>query len=176
MLCGALRTVVQIRAEAEKDWAAVRSVNGSAFNRLAEADLVAELREQTRPVISLVAEDRGGIVGHIMFSRVLLANHPELKIMGLGPMAISPEHQRQGIGSALVRAGLEECKELDFGAVVVLGHPEYYPRFGFTPAVLFGISCEYAVPEAAFMVIELQPGYLGGASGEVKYHAAFKNV
>ena len=100
---------MQIRAEAEKDWAAVKSVNESAFNRSTEADLVAELREQARPVISLVAEDRGGIVGHSMFSPVLLARRPELRIMGLAPMAVSPEHQGQGIGSALVRAGLKNA-------------------------------------------------------------------
>jgi putative acetyltransferase len=167
---------MQIRAEVEKDWLAVKAVNGLAFNRSAEADLVAELREKARPVISLVAEDRGGIVGHIMFSPVLLADHAELKIMGLAPMAVSPEHQRKGIGSTLMRAGLEECKNLGFGAIVVVGHPEYYARFGFTPAVLFALSCEFDVPEEVFMALELQTGYLDGASGEVQYHPAFKNV
>jgi len=167
---------MQIRAEVEKDWLAVKAVNESAFNSSAEADLVAELREKARPVISLVAEDRGGIVGHILFSPVLLTGHPDLKIMGLAPMAVSPDHQGQGVGTALVRAGLKECKNLGFGAVVVVGHPEYYPRFGFTPAVLFALSCEFDVPEEAFMALELQNGYLGGASGKVQYHPAFKNV
>jgi putative acetyltransferase len=171
-----LRGCVHIRAEEEKDWTDVQAANESAFERSAEAHLVAALREQARPVVSLVAEDGGAIVGHIMFSPVVLSGHPELKIMGLAPMAVTPEHQGKGIGSALVRVGLEQCKQLDFGAVVVLGHPEYYPRFGFSVAMRLGIGCEYEVPEEAFMVVELQPGFLLGASGKVKYHAAFSNV
>lgn len=91
-------------------------------------------------------------------------------------MAVMPEHQRQGIGSALVRAGLERCQQLSFGAVVVLGHPGYYPRFGFLPSTRYGIGCEYEAPEEAFMVIELQPDFLKGASGKVKYHSAFDNL
>ena len=108
-----------------------------------------------------------------MFSPVILPTHPELEIMGLAPMAVLPKHQRKGVGSALVRAGLEACQELGFGAVVVLGHPEYYPRFGFVPAARFDIGCEYEVPEEAFMLLELQPAYVSRACGKVKYHAAF---
>jgi putative acetyltransferase len=91
-------------------------------------------------------------------------------------MAVAPEHQRKGIGSALVRAGLERCRQLDFAAVVVLGHPEYYPRFGFSPSTRFGIGSEYDVPEDVFMATELQPGALSGKAGTVKYHAAFGDV
>jgi putative acetyltransferase len=165
-----------IRAEEVGDWAAVHAVNASAFETPAEARLVDALRTQAQPVVSLVAELDGAIVGHIMFSPVSLLGHPELKIMGLGPMAVAPEHQRKGIGSALVRAGLERCKQLGFGAVVVVGHPEYYPSFGFVPSTRLGIGCEYAVPEEAFMVVELQTGFLSGVSGKIKYHAAFSNV
>ncbi len=129
-----------IRAEEEKDCAAVYAVNASAFETLAEAHLVDVLRSQVRPVVSLVAEDGGEIVGHIMFSPVSLSGHPKLKIMGLAPMAVTPEHQRKGIGSALVRAGLEQCQQLGFGAVVVLGHPEYYPRFGFVLSAPLGMG------------------------------------
>jgi putative acetyltransferase len=125
---------------------------------------------------SLVAEDGGAVVGHIMFSPVSLPDHAHLRIMGLAPMAVAPEHQRKGIGSALVRAGLERCKKLGFGAVVVLGHPDYYPRFGFAPSTSRGIGSEYAVPDDAFMVLELAPGYLSGASGKIKYHAAFGSL
>ena len=165
-----------IRTEEKRDWAAVRAVNEAAFETATEADLVDALRAQAQPVASLIAEDAGAVVGHIMFSPVLLPNHPELRIMGLAPMAVAPEYQRKGIGSALVRAGLERCKDLGFGAVVVLGHPEYYPRFGFAPSVAYGIGCEYEVPQEAFMVLELQPGYLRRASGKVEYHAAFSNL
>lgn len=154
----------------------MHAVNVSAFETPAEASLVDALREQAQPLVSLVAEDDGAIVGHILFSPVSLSGHPALRIMGLGPMAVAPEHQRKGIGSALVRAGLERCKQRDFGAVVVLGHPAYYPRFGFSSSARFGLGCEYDVPEEVFMVVELQPGFLRGASGKVMYHAAFSNV
>lgn len=171
-----LLSTVRIRAEKEQDEPAIRAVNEAAFERPNEADLVDALRERARPTISLVAEDGDAIVGHILFSPVVLEGHPDLQLMGLAPMAVSPERQRLGVGSALVRSGLEHCKKLGVGAVVVLGHPEYYPRFGFTPAVRFAISCPYEVPEEAFMITELEPGYLSGAGGRVKYHAAFDDV
>jgi putative acetyltransferase len=165
-----------IRAEENKDREAVHAVNASAFETPLEANLVDALRAQAEPVVSLVAEDDGAIVGHIMFTPVSLSGHPGLKVMGLAPMAVAPEHQRKGIGSALVRAGLERCRQLDFAAVVVLGHPEYYPRFGFSPSTRFGIGSEYDVPEDVFMATELQPGALSGKAGTVKYHAAFGDV
>ena len=165
-----------IRAEQETDRAAVHAVNVSAFGTPLEADLVDALREHAEPVVSLVAEDNGAIVGHIMFSPVSLSGHPDLKMMGLAPMAVAPEHQRKGIGSALVRAGLEHCRQLGSLAVVVLGHPKYYPRFGFSPSTRFGIGTEYEVPEEVFMATELQPAALDGKTGTVKYHAAFGDV
>ena len=167
---------LQIRDEQQKDWAAVRTVNEAAFATPAEANLVVALREQAQPIISLVAEIADTIVGHIMFSPVMLNSHSELKIMGLAPMAVLPDYQHNGVGSALVRAGLAECQQLGYGAVVVLGHPEYYPRFGFTPAVRFGIDCEYDVPEEAFMALELQTSYLSDAAGKIKYHQAFASL
>jgi putative acetyltransferase len=165
-----------IRAEEERDWAAVYALNAAAFETTAEADLVDTLRREPKPIISLVADDAGEIVGHIMFSPVSLIGHPGLKIMGLAPMAVSAKRQRSGIGSLLVRAGLEACKEIGAGAVVVLGHADYYPRFGFTAAVNFAIGCGYDVPAEAFMAVELRPGYLRDASGMVKYLAAFDNL
>lgn len=165
-----------IRAEERQDWPAVYVVNVSAFESPVEAALVDALRKQAYPVVSLVAEDAGAIVGHIMFSPVSLPDHPELKLMGLAPMAVAPQHQRKGIGSALVRNGLKQCRQLGFGAVVVLGHPRYYPRFRFLPALRFGIRCGYDAPEEAFMIIELQPGFLGGASGKIQYHPAFRDL
>lgn len=147
-----------------------------AFDSMAEAELVDALRERAQPVVSLVAEGEKSIVGHIMFSPVVLIGHAALKIMGLAPMAVAPNHQRKGIGSALVRAGLEECDALGFGAVVVLGHPTYYPRFGFVPTTRWNIGCEYEAPPEAFMAIELQAGYLDGKSGTIRYHPAFAEV
>lgn len=162
-----------IRAEEPGDWDAVRAVNVSAFATPEEANLVDALRGRAKRCVSLVAENEGAIVGHIMFSPVTLSGHPALGIMGLAPMAVSPAHQRQGIGSALVRAGLEQCQLLGIGAVVVLGHPAYYPRFGFLPSTRFDIRCEYEVPEDVFMVMELAAGFLRGSVGTIKYHAAF---
>lgn len=165
-----------VRDERPQDRAAVRAVNASAFETSAEADLVDALRAQVQPIVSLVAEVDGEIVGHILFSPVTLDGHPELELMGLAPMAVAPAHHRQGIGSALVRAGLERCRQLGIGAVVVLGHPSYYPRFGFAPSARFGIRSEFEAPDEAFMLIEQQPGCLRDGRGIVRYHAAFKEV
>lgn len=165
-----------IRSERDNDKTAIYNVNVAAFETPAEADLVDALREQAQPIVSLIAEDGEAIVGHIMFSPVSLSIAPKLKVMGLAPMAVAPGYRRRGIGLALVRAGLERCREMGFGAVVVLGHPEYYPRFGFSPASRFALHCEYEVPEEAFMAMELQPGALDGKAGVVKYHAAFGSV
>ena len=165
-----------IRAEQPGDWVAVHRVNESAFETHLEVDLVDALRRQEPAVLSLVAVRDEAIVGHIMFSPVTLSGHPDLKLIGLAPMAVAPPHQRSGIGSALVRAGLERCKETGYGAVAVLGHPEYYPRFGFSPASRFGIGCEYDVPDDVFMMLELRPGFLEGASGVIRYHDAFRDT
>jgi putative acetyltransferase len=165
-----------VRPEEQTDRAAVHALNRRAFESEAEANLVDALREHALPVVSLVAEHEGEIIGHILFSPVSLLGHPQLRIMGLAPMAVAPEHQRRGVGSALVRAGLEQCKTLGFGAAVVLGHPEYYPRFGFVPSTRFGITSEYNAPEGAFMAMELQPGYLHQKARTIRYHATFAGV
>lgn len=165
-----------VRREQEGDRKGVHAVYVAAFESPTEATLVDALREQARPVISLVAEDASRIVGHIMFSPVSLPDVPDCRIMCLAPMAVAPEHQGKGIGSALVRAGLARCRDLGFGAAVVLGHPSYYPRFGFQPAARFGIACEYEAPEEAFMLIEFVPGYMRGTAGTVQFHPAFKDL
>jgi putative acetyltransferase len=167
---------MQIRPEEPKDSSNVYTVNESAFDTPAEANLVEALRREAHPIISLVAEDEETIVGHVMFSPVTLIGHPDLKIMGLGPVAVVPERQRMGIGTILIKTGMEKCKELGFGAIVVLGYPEYYPRFGFIPSVRYGIRSEYNVPEDVFMVTEFQPDYLQGSTGIIQYHPSFNDV
>lgn len=166
---------MRIRAELPGDYPGVREINAAAFGRDAEAKLVEMLREQASPVVSLVAEDDGALVGHVLFSPVSLPGIEGLA-MGLAPMAVAPRRQRLGIGSALVKAGLAHCKELGAVAVVVLGHPEFYPKFGFSPAERFGLKCEYDVPAEAFMAIELHARALRGVSGTVKYHAVFSQL
>lgn len=166
---------MEIRAEQESDYAAIKAVNEAAFGSMEEAGLVEMLRKQISPLISLVADIGEKIVGHILFSPVELTGYPQLNIMGLAPMAVLPNYQNQGIGSQLVSAGLKQCEDLGVGAVVVLGHARYYPRFGFKPSSQFGIECEYDVPEELFMIKELKPGYLQGATGVIKYHDAFSN-
>ena len=166
-----------VRAEIAEDYEAVRRVNESAFGRPNEADLVEALRSHARPHISLVAVLDGQVVGHIFFSPVLIESEGGVwSAMGLAPMAVQPEYQGQGIGGRLVREGLSECQRLGHSVVVVLGHPDYYPRFGFTKARLKGLRCEYDVPDEVFMVTELEPQALDGRQGLVKYHPEFGNV
>jgi putative acetyltransferase len=167
---------MHIRPERAADISGIRTVNLTAFETSTEANLVDVLRERADPIISLVADDGEAIVGHILFSPVTLTGHSDVRIIGLAPMAVLPARQRQGIGSALVYEGLKQCRQLGFGAVVVLGHAEYYPRFGFAPASRFGLRCEYDVPEDVFMVLELEQGALNGKAGTIHYHPAFASA
>ena len=164
---------MRVRTETDVDRAAIRAVNEAAFGSGAEAEIVDALRAKGVELVSLVADGDGAIVGHILFSPVSLVGHDGLDLMGLGPMAVLPREQRKGIGSALVREGLRQCKQLGAQAVVVVGHPRYYPRFGFAPASRYGIRCEYDVPDDVFMIAELEAGALRNASGLVHYDAAF---
>lgn len=169
--------MIEIRPEIPADFAAVREVNELAFDQPAEAGLVDALRTVARPTISLVAVEDGRVVGHIFFSPVALEGPRGVSnAMGLAPMAVRPERQNAGIGSALVREGLAACAGLGEPVVVVLGHPHYYPRFGFVPAATKGLRSEYPVPDDVFMVTELVPGALRGRTGLVKYHPEFARV
>src|SRR5215204_3326406 len=125
--------MITVRAETVEDIPVIRRVNELAFGQPGEADLVDALRAAARPYISLVAVSEGQVVGHIFFNPVTLEAEGSDFILGLAPMAVLPEYQRRGIGSRLVRVGLEECRRIGCDAVVVVGHAEYYPRFGFVP-------------------------------------------
>jgi len=164
---------MNIREEQPDDVAQIRRVNLAAFETNTEADLVDALRRDAAPIISLVAEEDGNIVGHILFSPATLVADPKLSLMGLAPMAVIPARQRAGIGSRLVVEGIERCTRADVKAVVVLGHADYYPRFGFVPASELSLGCEYDVPANAFLVRELQDGALKGLSGTIRYHPIF---
>jgi putative acetyltransferase len=171
-----MRRAMIVREERQGDAERIRGVNLAAFETSTEADLVDALRRQATPLVSLVAEDDANVIGHILFSPVTLASDPGLILMGLAPMAVVPSRQRQGVGSTLVREGLERCRQLNVAAVVVLGHPAYYPRFGFLPAVRLSLRSEYDVPDEAFMVRELRDGVLRGLSGTIRYHPVFGDV
>ena len=166
-----------IRAETREDYTAVRQVNEQAFGRADEANLVDVLRGRARPYISVVAEVGGRVVGHIFFSPVTIESESSaFSALALGPMAVLPEWQNQGVGSELIHRGFEECRSLGHDVVVVLGHPEYYPRFGFIPARRKGLRCEYPVPDDVFMVAELKEGALAGRQGMVRYRPEFGSV
>ena len=166
-----------IRFETTEDHSDIRRVNDLAFARPNEADLVDALREKAAPTISLVATLDEKVIGHIFFSPVTVGSgESAFTAMGLGPLAVLPSYQNQGGGSSLVREGLRECKSRGHDIVVVLGHPNYYPRFGFEPASSKGLGCEYDVPDEVFMVIELRPDALAGRRGLVKYHPEFVKV
>jgi putative acetyltransferase len=144
-----------IRKERTSDAAAIREINEAAFGGSEEADIVDTLRENCEDYFSLVALSDDELVGHILFSPVLLEprEQPQLKGMGLGPMAVRPEYQRQGFGSRMVEKGLELLEQGGCPFIVVLGHPEYYPRFGFERASAHGIAPEFPdVPDEAFMI------------------------
>ncbi|AFZ09054.1 GCN5-related N-acetyltransferase [Oscillatoria nigro-viridis PCC 7112] len=165
---------MDIRTEKPEDVEAVRNVNIAAFGRENEANLVDRLRG-IASTFSFVAVQSDRVVGHIFFSPVVVAGKcsSNLSIQGLAPVAVLPEYQRQGIGTLLIQQGLKECGRSGFHAVVVLGHPDFYPRFGFIPASRKNLGCEYDVPDEAFMVLELESGALQDCSGTVKYRSEF---
>ena len=167
---------MRIRVEEPRDTSAIHHVNHAAFGSATEAILVDTLRRCAADVISLVADDDGEVVGHIMFSPVRVEGAPDIRTMALAPMAVSPDRQRSGIGSALVQAGLAVCTQRGVEAVFVVGHPTYYPRFGFTRASTSGIVCEFDVDDEAFMVVELVADALKGITGTVYFHEAFRDA
>ena len=149
---------MELRAEGPEDVAAINHVNRLAFGQPDEAEIVARLRTSDAfiPELSIVAEDEGEVVGHILFTRVRLDPPTRVRLISLAPMAVLPERQRQGIGSALVRRGLELARELGEEVVVLVGHPEYYPRFGFEPASGFGLTNPFPGTEEAFFALALR--------------------
>lgn len=168
-----------VRPETPDDYPAVRGIHRLAFGGDGEARLVDALRRTPgfKPELSLVALDGGTIVGHILFCPIdIETERGDVATLALGPMAVRPGFQRRGVGSALVRSGLEVCRRTGHTSVVVVGHAEYYPRFGFVPAIPNGICPPFEVPDEAFMVCELVPGALRGVWGRVRYPSAFDDV
>ena len=161
-----------IRPETPADHAAIREVNRLAFGGDDEARLVDALRDGGYVRVSLVAEEGGRVVGHILFSDLpIVTAGGTVEALALAPMAVIPSHQRRGIGSMLVREGLRACREAGHRIVVVLGHPEFYPRFGFSAKLAERLRSPFSGP--AFMAVELVPGALEGVEGEVRYPPPF---
>lgn len=159
-----------IRDEGPLDADAIRRVNDQAFGQPDEGVLVDALRARGAMSVSLVAEIDGEIVGHILMSPAAIADVPGA---ALGPMAVAPPHQRCGLGSQLVTRALERLRERHCPFVVVLGHPRFYPRFGFTPARTAGVTCRWDVPADVFMIAVLDPAIAGRLHGRAEYQPEF---
>jgi len=170
---------LKIRPEKEEDFAKITEVNDLAFEQKNEGILVERLRKTGRFIseLSLVAELEGKIVGHILFYPVTIRSvDSEFLSLSLGPMAVVPELQSLGIGSQLVSEGFQAAKRLGHRSVIVLGHPDYYPRFGFKPASRWNIKVPFDAPDEAFMALELVKDELSGKSGTVEYPEEFQDA
>jgi putative acetyltransferase len=165
--------MVEYRPERPEDVDGIRNVHSLAFAQGAEAALVDRLRAGKALIVSMVAVEGDEVLAHCAFSRVGLEDGGGPEMFGLGPMGVRPDHQNQGIGSGLVEASLRACKEAGAVAIVCVGHPEYYPRFGFQEATGYGLTCEFPVPEQFFMAIELEDGALDDVTGRIRYSPEF---
>ncbi len=166
-----------IRPEANKDIDGIRRVNEQAFGQKAEAELIDNLRQRKTITLSLVADTKGQIIGHILFSPVTVeSDESSFHAITLAPMAVLPAYQHKGIGSQLVRTGLEECRLLGHDLVFVVGYPEYYTRFGFVQARPKGFDCEFEVPDEAWMVLELKEKAPPRRGGTVHFQSEFRDA
>lgn len=167
--------MIEIREEKQEDYDEVRMVNEQAFGQPEEGRIVDKLRETCKEVVSLVAVSNNEVVGHIFFSPVTIdIEGRSIKGMGLAPMAVLPGFQNQGIGTMLVREGVRRIKETACPFIVVLGHENYYPRFGFERASKFGLKSQWeGVPDDAFMAMILDESEMKGVAGVVKYRDEF---
>lgn len=170
----------KIRTENPGDYEAVRLINYEAFGkRDDEADLVERIRQSPGfvPELSLVALDGEEVVGHVLLSEACVTKEEEDRshtVLALAPIAVAPARQKSGVGSALMAEALRRARELPYGLVLLIGHPSYYPRFGFHPARSYGLELkQFEVPDDVFMACELKEGELGRVRGELRYPDAF---
>lgn len=161
---------IEIREELPEDVEAIRDVNNHAFGQTHEGNIVDTLRSNGAALLSLVATLNGRVVGHIMYSPIMVG---EVTGAAIGPMAVLPDQQGRSIGSKLVEAGNQKVKDAGWPFIVVLGHAGFYPRFGFRPASSLGIKCEWDVPDEAFMALILDREKMQGVSGLAKYRHEF---
>lgn len=170
---------IQIRPEYKNDISTISMINDMAFGQGNEGNLIIKLRKNRNFIkdLSLVACMGDEIIGHILFSKIIIKNgNEEFESLALAPMSVIPELQGLGIGSELIKKGLQKATKLGYKSVIVLGHENYYPKFKFTPASQFQITCPFEVPDANFMAIELEKGSLKNVSGCVEYPKEFNDV
>ncbi|MBI1872757.1 MAG: N-acetyltransferase [Acidobacteria bacterium] len=165
--------MIEIRPEQPGDIPAIRDVNRRAFGQDQEGNIVDALRANGAAVLSLVAAVDGRVVGHIMYSPLLVGG---VQGAALGPMAVLPEHQHRGIGTSLVEAGNRQLRHDGCPFIAVLGHATFYPRFGFRPANTYGITCEWDVPDDVFMMLVLDEAKMSDVVGIAKYRTEFSTV
>jgi len=168
-----------IRTENTDDFTSVYALHKRAFGQTEEPDLVDKLRLSDRfiPDLSLVAEIDGKLVGHILFTKIFIQSEGVNKdSLALAPMAVLPKFQKEGIGKQLIKSGIEKAKALGYESIIVLGHAEYYPKFGFMPASKFAITAPWEVPDDVFMALELKDNALMSVSGLVNYAQAFMDL
>ncbi len=170
---------IQIRPEHKNDISAISMINDMAFGQENEGNLVVKLRKNRNFIkdLSLVACMGNEIIGHILFTKISIKNDTEeFESLALAPMSVIPEFQDLGIGSQLIQKGLLKATKLGYKSVIVIGHENYYPKFKFTPANQFQITCPFEIPDANFMAIELQKGSLVNISGCVEYPKEFNDL
>jgi len=168
-----------IRQELKEDSEKIKEINDQAFEQEDESRLVNKLREkdQFMPELSLIAEIDKKLVGHILFYPVRIKYaHGEHTTLSLGPMAVIPEYQKKGIGGKLIIEGLKRAKDFGFRSVIVVGHPEYYPKFGFTKASNWDLKVPFEVRDEVFMALEIIKGELQDKPGIIEYPKEFLEV
>ncbi|MBW4669719.1 MAG: N-acetyltransferase [Cyanomargarita calcarea GSE-NOS-MK-12-04C] len=171
--------MLDVRPETDKDISNIRQTIIDAFAEVKVASLVEAIRNSPNfiPELSLVAAENGEVLGHILFSRIIIAAHEQsIPALALAPLAVTPNRQRQGIGSKLVEAGLSKCRELDHSIAVVVGNPSCYQRFGFQTANKFNLHSSLPFPDEAFMALEFKPRALINAIGTVMYPIYFHGL
>lgn len=169
-----------VRPERESDDAEIAAVTRAAFASVdgageAEVALIEALRSRGKAVVSLVATDDERVVGHVLFSEITVETDNPVRVLGLAPLGVYPDVQGRGLGSALVNRGLQECRSAGYDAVVVLGNPAYYGRFGFEKASRYGLTNRYGADEG-FMVLALRSGALERLTGIAMYEPEFAEV
>jgi len=167
--------MIHIKKETQEDYEAIHEVNKLAFGQEFEGQLVKKIRNGKNFIeeLSLVAIDDTTVVGHILLSKIKITGEKDYETLALGPLAVRPDYQQKGIGKKLVRTGLEKAKNLGFGSVIVVGHTDYFPQFGFQQASQWNLKCSFKVPDEAFLAIQLIPGDLEDKSGTVIYPEEF---